>query len=273
MKWIDFWRTDSDACTANPKHMFVYNRMELLCEQGITAWPLPCPPTRYPVAADFIMALDEEDTSIIITDEVEYHRALRSSGGGAGWFWAETSKAQVYILDAIIHLGSVRCEDTFSVTTSSSGLPLAYEHRPGYSVPPSVLQLMSQILCEYTGPLSLRIQEDIVTDCRLRWSSPGCIWHQQIDFVKTAPAYVASTRQLRPLIKPLVYVPCWVDDDHQDTALEAGLLEREKGDLPVYEANRTQWKTCGVFVRIGVFAVHPSAVSTVEQLKRAHGWT
>lgn len=272
MHFSDFWRSDADACRANPNSMFLYNRLDLLAEQSIEAWPLPVTPMSYPVVVDFIMSLDDDDTAVTVHDEVEWNELLRVDGSG-GRYWSMKSEALIYVVDAIINKGSVRCCDVFSVNHSRNGLPLRYDHVPGYNLPLGVLQFLSTHLADYVGPVSLRVQEDIIVDLRLRWSTINCIWLRQIDFVKTAPSYATTQKMLRPMTVPLVYIPCWVDDDTQDAAFQVEQLVKSTVPLSLYLTRRENWATCGSYTRVGVFAVSPNDVLKAMAIKREHGLT
>lgn len=272
MRYSDFWRSDATACADHPNHLYLYNRLDLLADQNLSAWPLPMEPERYPVTVDFIMSLDEDETSITIHDTIEWNQTIRANGS-AGRFWTEQSNAPVHLVDTIVNRGTLRCHDTFTVESSRSGLPLQYTHAPGYSLPLAVLQFIENHLAEYVGPVSLKIQEDVVVDLRLRWSKLNCIWLQQIDFLKIAPAYACGMRPLRPLAKPLLYIPCWVDDDNQDVRLEASRLAERKTGLPLYETDASKWSECCGYTRIGVFAINPRDLSRVQSIKVQQGLT
>jgi hypothetical protein len=272
MHHSDFWRSDAAACRSNPNSMFLYNRLDILAEQSVEAWPLPIAPLSYPITVDYVMSLDEDETAITIHDQVEWNQLLRTEGS-CGRYWTTKSEAPVYAVDAIINKGDTRCHDAFSVVYSRSRLPLRYDHTPGYSIPIPVLQFLKQHLPDYVGPVSLRIQEDVIVDLRLRWGTLNCAWLQQIDFVKTAPSYATSLKPLRPMTKPMVYVPCWVDEDSQDAIFELNRLRTSGMSLSLYETNMDSWRECNGYTRICVFVVSPNEVSRVASIKRDHGLT
>lgn len=218
------------------------------------------------------MALDQEDTSCIVYDDLEWEQELRDAGSG-GRFWTERSNAPTYTCDLILNQGVVRCHDAFLQTVSRSGLPLQYEHVSGLSIPPGVVSFLHTSLVDYTGPVSILIQEDVVLDIRLRWSRLNCIWLQQIDFVKVAPIYASGCKALRPLSKPLMYIPCWVDLDHQDATYESQRLERNSRGLSLYGTVRDKWHESNGYLRIGIFVVHPNETRIVSEIKKQQGLT
>jgi hypothetical protein len=272
MHWSDFFRSDAKAYMSNPSHAFVYNRMDLLCEQGVQACPLVIPPERYPVSVDHVIGLDEDDTHMLVQDDVEFDQFVRDNGS-SGKFWVTASQAELFIVDMIVNNGIVRCHDAFLLRRSVAGLPLFYRHQPGYCMPGPVVDLLARVFNNYTGPVSLRIQEDVATDCRLRWNSLNYVWKQQIDFVKIAPARVTSTKTLRPLIKALDYIPCWIDEEHTHADAEMREMKKHSEQFQMYSTKREERDYCHGYVRIGVFVVNPEDAPQIMQLKKQHGWT
>jgi hypothetical protein len=270
MHWSDCFRTDAMAYKKNQDISFIYNRMELLCEQGHDAWPAAIVPDIYPVIIDHIVSLDEEETQTVLHDRIAYGEFIRASGTG-GWFWTVTSDDPIIIIDVILHRGILRCNDAFQLTTANSGLPLAYTHHLQYSIPDKCSDFIQRTLGSYSGPASFRIQGTTIHDCRLRWNSLNYIWKQQIDFVKTAPTRLSSLKSLRPLRKELVYIPCWVNEADNHGELDIESLLEQCDDYELYSAgDRVYWRD---YVRIGVFAISPHKYSDITSIKQRNGWT
>ena len=270
MHWSDCFRTDAVAYKKHQDVSFMYNRMELLCEQGQDAWPAAVAPEGYPVVMDHIVSLDEEETQTIISDRIAYTEFIRENGTG-GWFWTAASSLPTIIVDTILHRGMPRCYDAFQLTTANSGLPLAYTHHLQYSLPDRCRNFIERTLTSYSGPASFRIQGETILDCRLRWNSLNYIWKQQIDFVKTAPTRLSSLKALRPLRKELIYIPCWINEADCHGDLESETLLQQSDDYEVYSIDdRVYWRD---YVRIGVFAVSPEQYSEITSIKHKNGWT
>lgn len=270
MHWSDCFRTDAEAYKKHQEVSFIYNRMELLCEQGDDAWPAAIVPDTYPVIMDHIVSLDEEETQTVLRDRIAYGEFIRESGTG-GWFWTAASDDPIIILDVILHRGVPRCYDAFQLTTANSGLPLAYTHHLQYSIPDKCRDFIQRTLASYSGPASFRIQGSTIHDCRLRWNSLNYIWKQQIDFVKTAPSRLSSLKSLRPLRKELIYIPCWTDESHSHDELETQLLLREAEGYELYSVgDKVYWRD---YTRIGVFAISPDQYPKITSIKQKNGWT
>ena len=270
MHWSDCFQTDAVAYNKHQDISFIYNRMDLLCEQGYEAWPAAIVPDVYPIIIDHIVSLDEEETQTTLYDQIAYNEFTRENETG-GWFWTAASVDPIMIIDVILHRGIPRCYDAFQLSTASSGLPIAYTHHMQYSLPDKCRDFIERTMSSYSGPASFRIQGNTIYDCRLRWNSLNYIWKQQIDFVKVAPSRLSSLKSLRPLRKELIYIPCWVNVSDHHAEIETDTLLKQADGYELYGVrDRVYWRD---YVRIGVFAISPDQHSEITSIKHRNRWT
>lgn len=98
---VDIPASDPDAWAWNPKHHWVYNKLDVVLSQGLGCGPYGIPPDRYPVFSKPIMNLHGMGAdSAILRDVADYDRLCRP-----GHMWMELLEGEHVSTDVAVEKG------------------------------------------------------------------------------------------------------------------------------------------------------------------------
>lgn len=98
---VDIPCSDPDAWAWNPKHRWVYNKLDVVLSQGLACGPYGIPPTRYPMFSKPIMNLHGMGAdSAVLRSEADYDRYCRP-----GHMWMELLEGAHVSTDVAVEQG------------------------------------------------------------------------------------------------------------------------------------------------------------------------
>jgi len=219
--------SDAEAWRLNPRHRWVYNKLELAVTQGVTAAPTGVPPARYGFAPETTVFLKP------ITNLFGLSKGARPVPAEAipeepGYFWSELLTGEQTSTDVMVQSGRA----VWFAHTSAS--PQRVDTRPVYwriggSAPTVEAQLTEWIaanLPDYTGITNFELLQGYVIEAHLRGSNAFIEFYGP-GWVRDWARLVDTGRWAERGPPPGGYVfSCFTDASGpvaQDTALQARL--------------------------------------------------
>lgn len=170
-KYLSDWgsvipTSDEVAWTTNPKHNWVYNKLQVALSQKLPAGPIGTDPTTYPVIIKPITNLYGGGVGAILCHNAEQYSQYKNL---AGYFWSKYLFGTHYSTDLIVVKGKIVFDVSFIGEKLQLGLFDYWKLAPTNKN--TLYKLQSWVdnnIPDYTGCLNVETLDDYIIEAHLR---------------------------------------------------------------------------------------------------------
>lgn len=170
-KYLSDWgrvipTSDEIAWTTNPKHNWVYNKLQVAISQNLPAGPTGTDPTTYPVIIKPITNLHGGGVGAVLCHNEQQYQEYKSL---AGYFWSKYLFGTHYSTDLIVVNGEIMFDVSFIGEKLQLGLFDYWKLAPTNKNTLHKLQAwVTNNLATYTGCLNVETLDDYIIEAHLR---------------------------------------------------------------------------------------------------------
>ena len=236
MKKSDLFLDDTDAYKKYPNFNHIYNRLDILKEQDVNSDPIGIMPTEYPIIIKPIIDLMCEcstENNIRMSSEKEYLCYLNNKPC-KGSFWYNEIKGNHYISNLLLKNGNIIFSNTFIAHKNEENIPSFYKNVYDFILSDYLIESISILLANYTGPVCINFIDDTIIDCRLAWWKENYIFKKYSDFVSCVPILLEHNKPFKKINDDIIYVPFRVNVEDQHKNDYISLLKKFTVDYTIY---------------------------------------
>jgi hypothetical protein len=273
MKWQELFYNDVEAYARNPEFSWVYDKLNLIKDQGIACAPVGVNPTNYPVCIKPIINLFGLSRDAHYIENIDEYEDYLTDERPSGQFWMPFINGNQYTIDLIFSKGKIIFMDVFQCIPSGRifGLSEYHVHINDYALPRTVIEFLERKMRKYTGPMNIEVINDVVIEGHLRWNNDDYIWRRRTEFIKMLPLWLDKRKSIPFVTEDVAYVPCFVDREAdieacQDTLNQYG-DNRFKVYLDEFDGDHHQGYVC-----LGTFVVRQHDLREINLIKVKNNW-
>lgn len=272
MKWQNLFISDTEAYNLYEQLNYVYNKFNLIKVQGMVCHPIGIYPTKYPVCVKPVYNLYGGGRDLVKIDSVEHYEEFLSEWRPSGMFWMPYLKGKVYSVDILFNKGKIAFIDAFKNENNSDvfGLTIESRHSNNFLLNQSIVDFLERYITNYTGPINIKIVNNIVINIHLRWNLNNFIWQKRSEYMKCIPIWLEKNRAFIPLEDDICYVSCYIERDSDERENQRKLLQyRDKYKIKLENVNDLEQQD---YLKIGVFIISTTEKHEIMDIKTKNNW-
>ena len=273
MRWQELFYSDIEAYARNPQFNWVYDKLNLVKDQGIVCAPIGVNPNNYPVCIRPIINLFGMSRDAHYIENIDDYEEYITDERPSGQFWMPFINGNQYTIDLLFKRGKIVFMDVFQCAPSDKifGLFEYYLHVNDYALPRTIIEFLERKMRKYSGPMNIDVIGDVIVEAHLRWNTDSFIWRRRTEFVKMLPLWLDKQKTIPLITENMVYIPCFVDKEADIEACQDTLSQYGDNRFNVYldEIDGDHFQG---YVRLGTFVVSVEDVREIHLIKSKNNW-
>lgn len=168
---------DSMAYEMNPKHNWVYNKLELCQKLGVESGPFGTNPTIFPIVIKPIISIRGFSRGFYIVKNKEEYEKMDYVIGS---FWSPFFKGEHFIYDLILEKGKVVLFGTLKAHSGKGGSFNMFE-TTNKRLPVEITNFINKYFYDYTGLMNIEIIGNKIIEVHLRLNGDNYIFDEEIN--------------------------------------------------------------------------------------------
>lgn len=258
---------DVQAYIINPRHNFIYNKLEIIKIQNVNCAPVGVYPmtTDYPIVVKPIVNLYgmSRDTKVIRNeDKYEEYLAKKPSGE----FWMPLLIGHHFTIDIYFVKGKIVFTDAFrSKKSEIFGLFQYHNHDKNFKPDNKIINYLECLLKGYTGPCNIELLNNIILEMHLRFNGDNYIWLNHEDELKE----LVDGKSIDLFQDDICYIPCFFNGL---AAKKQQLILKQYEDNYNIALDSVDGLHQTIATRIGMFLVKFSEREKIYKIKKINRW-
>ncbi len=272
MKWQNLFINDIEAYSLHDNLSYVYDKLNLIKSQGMACGPVGIYPSKYPICVKPVYNLYGGGRDVMKIENVDDYEEFLSEWRPSGAFWMPLLKGKIYSIDILFNKGKVAFIDAFKNENSHDifGLTTESKHSNSFSLSQSVVDFLERYIRNYTGPINIKIINNIIINIRLRWNRNNFIWQKRSEYMKCIPLWLDKNTAFIPLVDDICYVSCYIERGSNERENQRKLMQyQERYKIKLEDVNGFDQQD---YLKIGVFITNSDERHEIMEIKMKNNW-
>ena len=224
---------DIDAWLRYSEFNIIYNKLQLAELQGLNSAPIPVKPNIYPIVIKPIINLYGMSRGFQKVNNYNEYKKIIDNNNLSGYFWETYLEGKQINVDIIIKNGKIIKYFGVESEPDINGTFKYHRFIKNYILSPDIINLLEQVLDEYTGFLNIEIIDGFIIEAHLRLNGDFFIFTN--NHIDSLIKFIKTKEYIDIPINDVTFFPIFVKDINKNYDYIGDFLKKNNNFLVDYQ--------------------------------------